>query len=145
MGVQETIRALVCAYAEHLDAGDFDGVAELFARAEFRSTLNPEPRVGRDAVRRMYDPIVVYDDGTPRTRHVLGNIEVDVDEDGGVATSRCTFVVMQAAPGGSLQAVLAGRYHDRFARVDGEWSFAERVVHPELTGELGGHMGRGRR
>jgi ketosteroid isomerase-like protein len=142
---EEAIRALVCAYAERLDAGDFDGVADLFTRGAFRSTLNPEPRVGRDAVRRMYDPIVVYDDGTPRTRHVLGNIHVDVDEANGAATSRCTFVVMQGAPGGSLQAVLAGRYHDRFTRVDGEWAFAERTVFPELTGELGGHMGRGRR
>jgi uncharacterized protein (TIGR02246 family) len=142
---EEAIRALVCAYAERLDAGDFDGVAELFTHGVFRSALGGEPRVGRDAVRTMYDPLVVYDDGTPRTRHVLGNIEVDVDEDGGVATARCTFVVMQGASVGSLDAVLAGRYHDRFTRVDGEWRYAERTVFPDLVGDLGRHMGRGRR
>ena len=142
---EEAIRSLVCAYAERLDAGDFDGVAELFKNGEFRSALASEPRVGREAVRRMYDPIVLYDDGTPRTRHVLGNIEVGLDDDGGAATARCTFVVMQAAASGSLQAVLAGRYHDRVLRVDGVWQFAERMVLPDLVGELGGHMGRGRR
>jgi uncharacterized protein (TIGR02246 family) len=141
---EEAIRALVCAYAERLDAGDFDGVAELFTHGVFRSALGTEPRIGRDAVRRMYDPIVVYDDGTPRTRHVLGNIEVDVDDGGAEATARCTFVVVQGASAGSLHAVLAGRYHDRFTRHDGEWRFAERTVFPDLAGDLGGHMGRGR-
>jgi uncharacterized protein (TIGR02246 family) len=142
---EEEIRALVCAYAEHLDAGDFDGVAALFADGVFRSARGGEPRVGRDAVRAMYDAVVVYDDGTPRTRHVLGNIEVDCDAIAGTATARCTFTVLQAVSTGTLQVVLAGRYHDSFARLDGVWRFAERTVFPDLLGDLNGHMGRGRR
>jgi hypothetical protein len=38
--------------------------------------------------------------------------------------------------------VLAGRYEDRFARVGGRWRFTERVVTPELLGDLSDHMGR---
>jgi len=141
---EERIRALICAYAERLDAGDFDGVATLFADGVFRSARGGEPLVGRDAVRGQYDPVVVYDDGTPRTKHLLGNIEVECDPTNGTAAARCTFTVLQAVAGGPLHAVLAGRYHDRFTRVDREWHFAERVVLPDLLGDLTGHMRSGR-
>jgi 3-phenylpropionate/cinnamic acid dioxygenase small subunit len=141
----EQIRALVCAYAERLDAGDLDGVAALFTHGRFRSVQRSAPLVGRDAVRSVYEPVRLYDDGTPRTKHVLGDIEVQHGPERDEATARCTFVVMQAAPGGPLQAVLSGRYHDRFARLDDAWSFAERVVHPDLVGNLSGHMHDARR
>jgi 3-phenylpropionate/cinnamic acid dioxygenase small subunit len=141
---EDAIRALVCAYAERLDAGDFDGVARLFTHGTFRSARGGEPRVGADAVRAMYDSVVVYEDGTPRTRHVLGNVEVDCDASRGTATARCTFTVLQAETAGSLCAVLAGRYHDRFACIDGDWQFEERTVYPDLLGDLRRHMGHGR-
>jgi ketosteroid isomerase-like protein len=139
---EEAIRALVCAYAERLDAGDFDAVADLFAQGTFRSAHTGAARIGAPAVRRMYDTVVVYEDGTPRTKHLLGNIVVECDPAGQTARARCTFTVLQAEPGGRLQPVLAGRYHDRFRRVDGRWRFAERTVHPDLLGDLTGHMGR---
>jgi 3-phenylpropionate/cinnamic acid dioxygenase small subunit len=142
---EEPIRALICAYAERLDAGDFDGVAALFDHGVFTSAQRSTPLEGRDAVRSLYTSVVVYGDGTPRTKHVLGNIEIDCDSGNGTATARCTFTVLQAVDGGLLRAVLAGRYHDRFARVDGEWCFAERLVLPDLVGELSEHMRHGRR
>jgi hypothetical protein len=51
-------------------------------------------------------------------------------------------MVLSAATPGTLGPVLAGRYHDRFQRVDGAWRFAERTVYPDLIGDLSGHMGR---
>jgi len=141
---EEQIRALICAYAERLDAGDLDGVAALFEHGVFRSARGGDPLVGREAVRRQYDPVLLYEDGgagpTPRTRHVLGNIAVDVQ--GRAATSECVFTVLQAAASGPLRAVLSGRYRDRFEHVDGGWRFTERVVHPDLLGDLSQHMGR---
>jgi 3-phenylpropionate/cinnamic acid dioxygenase small subunit len=139
---EEQIRSLVIAYAERLDAGDLDGVAALFERGEFRSARGGPPRVGAAAVRSMYEPVVIYDDGAPRTKHVLGNIEVECDRDQGSARAACTFVVMQAAPDGPLQATLAGRYHDHFTYADERWWFTERVVHPDLMGDLSAHMRR---
>jgi 3-phenylpropionate/cinnamic acid dioxygenase small subunit len=140
---EEQVRALVCAYAERLDAGDLDGVAALFGRGQFRSARRGEPLVGVAAVRSMYDSVTIYDDGTPRTKHVLGNIEVDVAGDGGSATAACTFVVMQASDRG-LRPVLAGRYLDRFGRSNGDdgdsWHFVERKVEPDLIGDLSTHM-----
>ena len=145
--IGEQIGELIGAYAERLDAGDLDGVAALFDQGTFRSARGGEPLVGRDAVRRQYDRVLLYDDGTPLTKHVLGNIEVVVgdviDGNASTATSRCTFTVLQHVPGSDLRAVLAGRYHDRFEAGDDGWHFVERVVHPDLIGDLSRHMGSG--
>ncbi len=141
---EEQIRALICAYAERLDAGDLDGVAALFEHGVFRSARDGTPLVGRDAVRGQYEPVILYPNAesgsSPRTRHALGNIVVDLS--GATARARCTFTVLQAIAPGPLGAVLSGRYEDRFERVDGAWRFAERVVHPDLLGDLSQHMGR---
>jgi hypothetical protein len=132
------IRALLNAYCERLDAGDFDGVAELFRHGVFRSPRGTNLE-GVEAVRSQYDAVIRYDDGTPRTKHVLGTVVVEVDDDAGAAAARCVFTVFQAA-GGPLQPVLTGRYHDRFERVDGAWCFRERFVYPDLEGDLSRHM-----
>lgn len=139
---EESIRALIGAYATLLDAGDLDGVAGLFRNGTFRSGRDGRIRSGAAEVRAMYDPVVIYDDGTPRTKHVLGNIEIALDPSEATATSWCTFSVLQAAPDGPLAVVLAGRYVDRFECSDGVWCFSERVVHPDLLGDLARHMGR---
>jgi ketosteroid isomerase-like protein len=137
---REAIRALVVEYTTRLDAGDLDGVADLFADATFRSTRGGPARTGAEQVRRMYDRVVLYDDGTPRTKHVLGNLDVHIDAGGLTASSRCAFTVMQAAPGAPLRPVLAGTYTDRFSCIDGAWFFTERVVSPDLVGDLSTHM-----
>jgi hypothetical protein len=133
------IRALLNAYCERLDAGDFDGVADLFRDGAFRSPRGTN-LVGADAVRTQYEPLVVYEDGTPRTKHVLGTVVVEVDDDADTAAARCAFTVFQAADDAPLQAVLSGRYHDRFERVGGAWCWRERFVYPDLEGDLGRHM-----
>ena len=58
----------------------------------------------------------------------------------GTATGRCVFTVVQARPAGGVRPILSGRYDDRFARVDGEWRFVERVIRPDLAGDLSDHM-----
>lgn len=134
------IRALVAAYGERIDTGDLDGVAELFRHGAWRSgTRRLE---GFDAVRAVYDDVILYDDGTPSTHHVMSNLVVEVDGD--TARSRCTFTVLQARPDVPLRAVLVGRYHDEFVRVDGRWRFRVRTIHADLVGDLSRHMRRDR-
>ena len=132
------IRALLDAYCERLDAGDFDGVAELFRHGVFRSPRGTNLE-GADAVRSQYEAVILYEDGTPRTKHVLGTVIVDADDDTGTASARCAFTVFQAVDG-PPRPVLTGRYHDRFERVDGAWCFRERFVYPDLEGDLSRHM-----
>jgi hypothetical protein len=81
-----------------------------------------------------------YDDGTPRTKHVTTNLVIDADDDAATATARSYFTVFQQLKGFPLQPVIAGRYHDSFARVDGEWCLTERVILCDLIGDLSHHL-----
>jgi ketosteroid isomerase-like protein len=132
------IRALLDAYCERLDAGDFDGVADLFRHGVFRSPRGTNLQ-GTNEVRSQYEAVILYADGTPRTKHVLGTVVVEAEDDAGTASARCAFTVFQAVDG-PPQPVLTGRYHDQFERIDGAWCFRERFVYPDLEGDLSRHM-----
>jgi hypothetical protein len=133
----EEITALVHEYAFRLDAGDLDGVAALFEHAELGSTRHDRRYRGAREARTIYDNVILYDDGTPKTMHQITNVTVQVDGDR--ATSRCYFTVL-AVTGQGLHPILGGVYNDRFERVDGSWRFSERVFDPRLVGDLSGHM-----
>ncbi|MDX2169174.1 MAG: nuclear transport factor 2 family protein [Deltaproteobacteria bacterium] len=131
------IAALVYAYAERLDAGDLAGVAALFADATLRGGRSGRAPRGRDAVLALFRGTVRLYDDLPCTKHVITNLVVTLDGDR--ASSRCAFTVLQARPGLPLQAILAGRYHDRWQRHGGSWRFAERLVLADHLGELSRH------
>ena len=113
----EAITKLVYTYAERMDAGDFDGVADVFERATLTFEGYGDAVAGRDAIARLYERSTRrYEDGTPRTKHVMTNVLVDVDDTGDSATSRSYFTVLQALPGAlALQPVIAGRYRHSYA------------------------------
>ncbi len=135
MDAADAVSKLIYEYAARIDAGDFDGVAQLFAHGTFLDFQ------GADAVRKCFERMVVrYDDGTPRTKHVTTNLIVDVDEARGTATARSYFTVLQSVAGSPLQIVIAGRYADTFHRLDGEWWFDRRMVHSDLIGDLSRHL-----
>jgi 3-phenylpropionate/cinnamic acid dioxygenase small subunit len=134
---RDEIQALIHEYAFRLDAGDLDGVAALFEHAEVGSTRHDRRRRGAREARAVYDGIVIYEDGTPRTQHQITNVTIGVRDDH--ATARCCFTVLQVT-GQGLHPVLAGEYHDRFERVDGTWRFAERIFDPRLFGDMSRHM-----
>jgi ketosteroid isomerase-like protein len=134
------IATLVFGYAERLDAGDFAGVAALFADGVFRSDRGGRYE-GAAAVRDVLERLVIlHDDGTPKTKHVTTNLVIDVDGD--AATSRAYFTVLQGTAAVPLQPIVAGRYHDRFARVGGVWRFADRLIYVDLVGNVSDHLGR---
>ena len=133
------IENLIAAYAELVDAGEFAGVGVLLAQASF--TGGTGTVTGRDTIEKMLrDNVIVYDDGTPRTKHVTTNVAIEVDDDAGTAVSRSYFTVLQAAPDVPLQLIVSGRYHDRFERRDGQWRFVERRVLTDLIGDVSRHL-----
>ena len=79
-------------------------------------------------------------DGLPRTKHLTTNLTVEVDEEAGTATARSYITVLQALPGFPLQPIFAGRYRDRFARVDGRWRWTRREVIGDLYGDVSHHV-----
>jgi 3-phenylpropionate/cinnamic acid dioxygenase small subunit len=132
---------LISRYAELIDAGDFDGVSELLGDAAVGAGDSTSLLRGAQAIRGLFTSTTrLHPDGTPGTKHVTTNLIVHIDDDGGTATARSYFTVLQAAPGLPLQPILAGRYHDRFERGDGGWRFAERRYLVDLVGDVSHHM-----
>jgi 3-phenylpropionate/cinnamic acid dioxygenase small subunit len=133
------VRDLVHRYAERLDAGDLAGVAQLFAEATY-GVADGVAHAGADAVREALEGAVILYDGLPRTKHVITNLVIDLDEATGSASARSYFTVLQATPTLPLQPIAAGRYQDRFRRVDAAWRFVERRIHLDLIGDLREHL-----
>jgi 3-phenylpropionate/cinnamic acid dioxygenase small subunit len=133
------IENLIAAYAECVDDGDFAGVGVLLEDATFTGSSGSIR--GADAIETMLrDNVILYEDGTPRTKHVTTNVVIEVDDQSGTAISRSYFTALQALPDLALQPIVSGRYHDRFERRDGEWRFVERRVRTDLVGDVSRHL-----
>lgn len=136
---RDEIENLLYVYAERIDAGDFAGVAEMFAYAEIRVAGSDAATRGRDDVLRLYESTTrLYECGTPRTKHVVTNPIILVDGDR--ATARSCFTVMQQTPELPLQVIITGRYRDELERADGGWRFAAREMVLEQLGDLSRHL-----
>ena len=138
----EAVVALVHEYARRIDAGDLAGVAELFVDATFHAARGPVRRGAGELLATLRRLVILHDDGTPRTKHVVTNLTVEVDAAAGTAAARSYFTVLQATATLPLQVVIAGRYEDRFARGTTGWRFIDRLVHMDLVGDVSRHIRR---
>lgn len=139
------ITNLLYRYAELMDLGDFRGAAGLFAKARLRvghRGEGDEYYVDASGMCAIWETTVVrYPDGTPRTKHVTTNPIVEVDVAAGTATVRSYYTVFQQVDDFGLQPVISGRYHDRFAKIDGTWHFVERdYTLVDLIGDVSRHL-----
>jgi len=133
--------ALLSAYADAIDAGDFDLLADILADAVLESADGGVVATGRDEVLRLYSATTRrHEDGTPRTAHLVSNVVVSggAHNDQLLVSSR--FCVMQATDKVPLQAVAVGRYADTLERSDGVWRFARRRMIPEFWGDISDHL-----
>ena len=132
---------LIARYAELIDEGDFDGVADLLGEAAVGQGDSPSLLTGRDALAALFTSTTRrYPDGTPRTKHMTTNLILEIDEEAGTAAARSYWTVFQAVEGLPLQPILAGRYHDRFERDGQAWHFSERRYLIDLVGDVSRHM-----
>ena len=139
-GHRAAIEKLVFAYAGLLDSGDFEGVARLFERASYGLEGGVALK-GTDALLgAMRAMVIVYEDGTPRTKHLTTNLVVDIEGDGTRADTSAYFTVLQATDGLLLQPILAGRYADRFALDERGWHFTSRRLSIDLRGDVSRHL-----
>jgi len=137
---RSAITDLLYRYAELIDAGDFDGVGQLLARATFAGRQSPKTG-GAEAIAALFAMSTRrYPEhgNTPRTRHLVLNPIVEFDGD--TAGARSTFCVVQATETVPLQPIVVGRYADTFARDAGGWYFTARVVDVEMIGDVSGHL-----
>src|SRR5262245_29464325 len=137
----DQIKNLIFAYAEAVDRGNFDRLSELFAHGTLRLAAIGGPGLsGTDVGSAFRSLVIVYDDETPRTKHVTTNVMIQVDDANGCATARSYVMVLQQIPGRGIETILSARYEDTFARVGGVWRFADRVSYRDLTGDLTYHV-----
>lgn len=138
----DQIRNLLGTYCERIDAGDFDGVGELFARGGLAAGPLGSPSfvLGAEAVAAFYRSGTQLHEGSPRTHHVVANTVLAEPDANGVLVVRSSYVVHQAVQGFPLQPIVAGRYVDHFARDEtGTWHFVQRHFTVDLLGDLSHH------
>lgn len=136
---ERQILNLIHLYAELQDAADFERVSALFRYAAFRIEGGPSAE-GEQAVlalKRKHDR--VHADGTLRTKHVTTNTRIELAGDARSARAWSYFHVLQATERLPLQCIIAGRYEDAFEKVAGAWRFRDRLIRPDLVGDLSEH------
>jgi len=136
------IQTLLVTYPECVDAARLADAAALFEHATYRVVRegqeDPVVAQGAAEVERFFAITRVYPDGTPRTKHVITNIDIRLDGD--AATSHCTVTVFQQTEVLPLQPIASGHYVDRFERVGGVWRFSERELRNFLYGDRSQHI-----
>ncbi len=134
------VTELLYRYAELIDAGDFDGVGQLLARATFAGTRSASTS-GVDSIAKLFAMTTRRypdHDNTPRTRHLVLNPIVDVEDR--TATARSTFCVIQNTETVPLRPIVVGRYFDSFSCDDDGWYFTARQVDVEMIGDISAHL-----
>jgi 3-phenylpropionate/cinnamic acid dioxygenase small subunit len=139
---RDAIQTLLVTYAEYVDTARLSDAAALFEHATYRVVRagqdDPVTAQGAADVERFFAITRIHPDGTPRTKHVITNVDIRLDGDR--ATSRCTVTVFQQTDVLPLQPIASGQYLDRFERVDGTWRFAERQLRDFLYGDRSQHI-----
>ena len=131
------IENLIYQYAESIDNGNLEDVAELFRHGEIYSPAHNISRTGYDEVLQMYQLSCRLHEpsGTPLTKHLTTNVIIEVSEAGTTATSRSYYTVIQATTSLPLQPIISGRYQDSFVKEAGKWRFSRREMMVELVGD----------
>jgi hypothetical protein len=137
---QESILTLMNEYCYRIDQGDLQGFADLFSHGTWRVQGDPSGGdTGSAAVMETLKNIILYD-GKPNTKHVMSNVQIEVDAGGETASAQCYITVNQAVPPHfPLQPIFIGHYFDTFRCVDGVWHFTFRDIRPDLAGDLSHH------
>ena len=143
-GVDDSTRItnLLYTYGGLVDAGDYAGIGELLAHAVVSDGSGRLELRGADAVRKLYERTTrLYPDtGTPKTKHVITNPIVRVDEQAGTATCTSQYVVYQQTEKLPLQPIVSGHYEHAFERVDGAWRIASHRFFVDQVGDVSQHL-----
>ncbi len=140
MSDKEEIMSLLNRYSHTVDGGDIDGFVALYDKGEWYVADTPPNRGSKAVFDNVLSKVIIYADGTPRTRHVNSNIELQIDEKDGTAAGQRYVTVLQQTDSLPLQAIFSGHYHDEFVKENGKWRFAKTVIHRPLVGDISQHL-----
>jgi hypothetical protein len=125
---RQEIHALLMTYGRTLDARDFGGFEQLFARdAEYGSARSP--LVKGPAAIRAYLEGQLKKNAAPepgRDFHLFYNETIEVNGDNATALSKGAFYVR--GEGNKLETTAVVNYHDDLVREGGQWKFKRRIL-----------------
>ncbi len=133
MDSEKQIIKLMNDYCFAIDSGDLATFARMFANAEW---IAESKRPSKESANNL----ILYPDGTPRTKHAISNISLEIDESNDKAKGHSYVVVWQQTEDFPLQAIFAGDYFDEFQRVEGQWRFSKRELRNSLVGDMSAHL-----
>jgi 3-phenylpropionate/cinnamic acid dioxygenase small subunit len=134
------IESLIFRYARYVDSAQYEALGELFADALITANKTDQVFVGATAVSeywRMSNKRFAC--GTPRTHHVITNLEFEATAEDTVTVRSC-FSVFQATPAIPLQPIACGRYEDVFTRTAGHWRYRSKHIEVTLLGDVSDHL-----
>jgi uncharacterized protein (TIGR02246 family) len=124
----EAIRQVFVDYGHHLDAGDLDSYARLFAE-DGELLLGPMGRArGRAEIRELMGRATAASAG--RSWHLITSPIIDLDGDR--ATAEVMWTVVVRGEDGSAVLSMLGRHRDVLVRRDGRWQFQRREGHIDV-------------
>ena len=143
-GVSDTqeIANLVYEYGYRIDAGDFAGIGSLLADARLTSDDGLMNVSGADAIAAHYASTTrLYEDtGTPKTKHVFTNMQIEVDPGGTTARGKANYLVYQQTDVLPLQLIITGHYEHRFEKRGDGWRIVEKKFFVDQVGDLSQHL-----
>ena len=133
MSAENDILKLMNDYCFAIDSGDLVTFGRLLKHAEW---LVEGVAPGKES----HSNLILYSDGTPRTKHTLSNISIDIDESANTATSHSYVTIFQQTDDFPLQAIFSGDYFDELECVDDVWRFSKREIRHCLIGNMSAHL-----
>lgn len=133
MSAESEILSLMNQYCYAIDSGDLKSFGRLLKYADW---IAEGQRPGKDSASNL----IIYPDGTPRTKHTISNVSIEVDAAGRSATAHSYVTVFQQTESFPLQAIYSGDYFDEFECVDGQWRFSRREIRNSLIGDMRAHL-----
>jgi 3-phenylpropionate/cinnamic acid dioxygenase small subunit len=134
------IENLIFRYARYVDTAQYEALGALFTDAVITANKTSERFSGAAQVRdywRMSNKR--FEDGTPKTHHVVTNLEFSGAAMGEVHVKSC-FTVLQATGAIALQPIACGRYDDVFDRGPAGWRFRSKHIEVTLLGNMSDHL-----
>ncbi|MEW1640727.1 nuclear transport factor 2 family protein [Streptomyces sp. NPDC091219] len=120
--VTAAVQTAIAAYAQALDAGRADDIADLYTADGVAEIVGMATFEGREAIRQGFGGFTPQ---APQLHLIANTVVTSATEDEATATSNLAFFARRES-GWSVQMV--GRYDDVLRREDGVWRFRRRVT-----------------
>ena len=142
MDTYQQIANLFHRYADHIDNGELEMVAELLKDCTISDGDGNILARGRHEVLTMYTGMIrIYPEtNTPQTQHVLSNLIVETQDQQDVVRASANFSVLQQLESGSIEPIICGKYQNTFHLVDGIWTFHRHTMQARIMGDLSRHL-----